>query len=126
MKYPPKCKKEVKELVEYFQGLAKLDFRGNILYMSEDIEGRLEDTKVGAETIINDEYYKADLRIYPLTLKKWKEDTDSLRDTIAHEVSHILTEPLYCLIFQTYRSKGEVERIREQATEKIARLMQKI
>ena len=126
MKYPPKFKKEVKELVEYFQGLAKLDFKGHILYMSEDIEGRLEDSKVSAESIINDDYYSADIRIYPLSLKKWKEEPDSLRNTIAHEISHILTEPLYCLIFQTYRSKCEVERIREQTTEKIARLMQKI
>ena len=126
MKYPTKFKKEVKELLTYFEGIAKLDFRGDILYKSEDIEGRLYDTKTSAETIINDEYYTADILIYPLTLKKWKEDPKSLRETISHEVSHIITEPLYNLIFQTYRSKGEVERIREQTTEKIARLMQKI
>lgn len=124
--YSEKFKKETTELVEEFILKAKLDFQGDVLFMEEERKGDCEAKLSGADITILDDYLKADINIYPVTFEKWKEDSKFLRKTIAHEISHIITEPLYILIFQIYRSKDEVNRALEQTTEKISRLMLQI
>lgn len=121
IKYSLKFRKEVKELVMKYRKIAYLDYDIDILYK----DGNTDDG-VTADIVVLDDYFSADLRVYPLAFEEWKKDSYSLETCISHEIAHLLTEPIYLLIHQTYKSKDEVERAREQNTEKIARIMQRI
>lgn len=118
VKYPTKFKKEAKRLVVKYTGIAKLDYVLDIIYLNDDKDGKL------ADILIQEDYHDAEIRFYPCSLKEWKKNPFDLEQTISHEIAHILTEPIYNLIHQTYKSKEETERAREQTTEKIARIMQ--
>lgn len=129
VKYPSLFKKQVLAAVEHYISLFRLNHTGSVLYMEEDHASGGYSSH--AEADIDERYLKTDYKIYPEMLKIWrgkkspKERWRFVDEVISHEVSHVVTEPLYNLIHQTYRSKGETERTREQLTEIISRVANK-
>lgn len=85
-----------------------------------------DDEETHTTAIINTDisYYKAYLQLKPFFLKKFRTDgKSSAIDGIKHELCHILTEPLYELACTSFKSIKELERAREQLTEKISKLI---
>lgn len=125
VKYHPQFKKQVLGAVEHYTSLFHLNHVGSVFYMDNDEmhDGMNE----WACADIDEKYLKTDYKIFPIFQREWRKKKVSERlkcvhEIIAHEVSHCVTEPLYLLIHQTYRSKNETERTREQLTEVISRV----
>lgn len=69
-------------------------------------------------------YYRAILTLYPFFLKRMRVyGKNDAVGFIKHELCHILTEPLYELAYTSFKSQKETERVREQLTEKISKLI---
>jgi hypothetical protein len=122
----PKLKKLIKDsLKRHAWNLGCTEYMGDILYMSEPHEN----TATLATMTVSRRYLKATLRVFPLLIKEWEERNKSGEDgdahvenTIAHEVAHIITQPLFDIAIATYRNEGEMSDAWESLTERIGRL----
>lgn len=102
-------------------------YEGDILYMNEP-DHRGQDTM--ASMGVDPCYLKAILRIFPSAVQEWEkrekekkgEGDKYMELVVAHEVAHIVTEPLYLKAVSVYKNEGETEDAREALTETIGRL----
>lgn len=120
-------KKFIHDWIDYYEKqLGVYDFSGEIIYMGEDIkEG---DKITNAEIRIDHRYLKADYYIYPYLLNKFKEKygKESIKQILAHEVSHLATHKMYYMASSVYKDEGETIDAWESMTERFGRLLYKI
>lgn len=111
--------KHINKLVEYMN---LQDWDIEVGYM----DGPNPDNKlVGMQNEINIEYLRSTIAVFtPMYDRKEYE----IVQTLAHELAHIITEPLYSLTRANVNPHLEsfVDEQREQATERIARIVMKI
>lgn len=77
-----------------------------------------------AEIIINSCYLDATVTVFPIF---WHKDEELRIHTIAHELSHIVTEPMY-VAARSNASPAEfpwIEGAREEMTERVSRIVLK-
>lgn len=98
-----------------------LDYSYTIEFKQDDKEK--DERQVEAEITVDTRYQSFILEVYPILCTKSKQH---IKKTLIHEISHIYTQPLYDLIFQTYLSEDEVTNAWENTTEKIARVIYKL
>ena len=109
---------KVAKYIKKYTGLMRLQ-DWNIDF--EIIEGSFEDS-TAAKTSINLDYLKAKITVYDGAF-----DDGYIEHVIKHELSHILTEPLYMFCYNLLNSQmvshHQIETERERLTERIARLI---
>ena len=99
---------------------------GDILYMEndDDLGGNSE---LYADITVDTRYKKCVLRVYPAMIREWREQGDKfVEGVVAHEVAHILVQPLLNLATSVYKSEKEVEDAQETLTEMISRISLKV
>jgi len=85
------------------------------------------DTAINAQIKTSPEYLRAYIWFYPTLLKNYRDmGKKYLRDTIRHEVSHILTEEIYTMGLDRFTNENELNDAREKLTERIARLIKDV
>lgn len=119
---PEKIKKLIREACKrHAWNLQVTEYEIDIHYMTDDVE---DDFSITNASITTDRrYLSATLKIYPHLLKRAKkEGLHVIEDVIAHEMSHIVTDHLYCLATSIYKDDGEMKDAWESLTERISRL----
>jgi hypothetical protein len=117
MKIEKSIEKHKPKLVEY---LALQDWEIDIHFMDSD-----SDTQgAGMDITIDISYLRALVRVYPIMGDR---DEKEIVETMAHELSHIITEPMYSMCNANVNPHLQpfVEEMREQETERIARIAMK-
>lgn len=124
---PKKFRALVKDAIKrHAWNIGVSNYVGDILYMKEDKKSE-NDAGIYAEIDVDRRYLGFVLKIYPLTIKRWKEKGDSfLEEVIAHEVGHLATSHLYWLATCVYKDDGETKDAWETLTTIIGRLSEKI
>jgi hypothetical protein len=126
----PKLKKLVLDALKHHAwNLGVSEYQGNIFYMEED-EKREDGCLLHANITVDTRYLKATIRIFPCAIKEWEtrekeskgEGDKFINGIIAHEVSHIITQPMFDLAVATYKNEGELKDAWESLTERISRL----
>lgn len=124
MTFKPAFKKDVREICsklrsEFFVG----EYEMAIQWMNEDNE---EDGKKTLASIpIDTRYLNFRVQIYPILQKYWLEDRHEFLNTLIHEFSHLLTEPLYLLALKSMseREQDYLEEVRERQTQRITNVI---
>lgn len=70
-------------------------------------------------------YQRMEIQYSNDLIKEWKEEKDSAKGILVHEVCHALTDPLYNAGFQRFPSKHQLEDEREKLTDHIANIILK-
>jgi hypothetical protein len=75
----------------------------------------------GASIVIDPTYLEFKIRIRPLILDYWKAGNHSaIGRVLAHEMAHVITQPLYLLARHESRQAQDLEEIRERQTQRVA------
>ena len=124
---PKQFKKAVKDLMrKHCWNMGVSNYLGDILYMESD---RSDNTNsdVHAEMTVDRRYLSATLKVYPIAIRKFKQDgMEYLDHLIAHEVAHIVTQHVMDLLVSCYKDEGETKDAWESLTETIGRMSSKI
>lgn len=129
-KYPEVFKKIIKDAIQDFRQVADIpDYCIDIFWMDDDLEekeGRATFI-TNASILVERRYLKARIKIYPNLIKIHKEHgEDRIREIVAHEIAHLVTQHLYDCAIATYREEGEVSDAWESLTEVVGRLIKQI
>lgn len=82
--------------------------------------------KALAEFQISYPYKSLHIRYSPDVLEMFeKKEFEELKGVLSHELSHALTDPLYCKATNRYVGKQEIEDERERLTDHIANIVLK-
>lgn len=118
---------DIFDILNRIKRLTGIDYDFTIVLEKDDSEEDIHvvgHEKAFAKVEINVYYHSAQLTLFPAAVRIWrKKDFFGLTSSLCHEVSHTLTEPLQDLIYQPHRSKDEIKRENEYATEKIGRII---
>ena len=110
-------------IIKYKKVLKLQDWRIEFIFQNGEVADD-ENYKDVAVIDINISYLTATIEFKPFFIKRIQIDSKKIiKPTIKHELCHILTEPLYELACTSFKSAKELERIREQLTEKISKLI---
>ena len=122
-RYSKDFRAHIAALVQFFQGRMRMsEYTIKIKYSDKpDPDDKKEkDRSYHAEMHILPEYLTAELVIYPDCRRPYKkQDWRELADTIAHEVAHLITWPLYNRIPDKLIT-DDANRENDQATQRIA------
>lgn len=127
--------KKLKELVlaaikQHSWNMGVSHFKITVDWMENEHENYCKECSqrgVVAETGTNLPYLTATISIYPLFERKWEEEGDQYADDIiAHEVAHILTDPLYFEGKNRFANDDTLHDFRESLTEQVGRMSSKI
>jgi phosphoribosyl-dephospho-CoA transferase len=125
MKYTKhlKTKEIINKNIDKLLSLMNLqEWEINILY----IDGASDSgSEIAMDTSTDISYLKADIRVFDVTHKCKRQE---IIEILTHELSHIITEPLYSLSIKNVAPQLHpvVEEQREQQTERIARIVGKL
>lgn len=100
-----------------------------IEYKHEDKEQEDPLNHVCASIVVNRRYLEAVVSIYPYLVKKYvtkKYNEDEVRQVVAHEISHLVTEHFYHVATAPYRDQGEMHDAWETCTTVIGRLIHRL
>lgn len=131
MKKQPSVPVKLKKLVidslrQHCWNMGVSHYVGDILYMENDAD-LSGNSELYADITVDTRYKKCVLRVYPAMIREWKERGDKfVEGVIAHEVAHILVQPLLNLATSVYKSEKEVEDAQETLTEMISRISLKV
>ena len=124
MKKPSKeFKKFVRETLQEYTGIVGYrHYTVDILYMKEDKDR--DGDFVGGEIEINPTYLRCDVSIFPVLERMYNDgEKERVKETLVHEMCHLITEPLYRIAIDYHNNKNihpdTLEEIREQQTERI-------
>ena len=124
---PTKLKKLVVDSFRrhaWYMGVAH--YTADILYMEEN-KSRGDTSHTLAEIDVNRRYLTCTLRIFPITVERWKSLGDYVvEDVIAHETAHIVTQHLRDCAGARYVEQPEVDDAWESLTESISRISLKL
>jgi len=119
-----KLSKYLIELVISFKHYLRLDeWKGEISIVKEK---RADKTDTYMDIHINQDYLDFNITVYPGVVESYKQkDYAQIVEAIVHELSHIITEPLYLMGIEgiTNQQVKTLEMERERATERIARII---
>lgn len=103
-------------------------YEGVIEYMPEDKTSSdlLPGQTTNADILVDLRYYKYTIRIFPNLMRKWQKYGNEAEEDIAHEMAHILTEPLKFCAEAAYKTDSEVRDTNEQLVELISRISVKL
>lgn len=129
IKYPEDFKKFVRKCVQSYTWYLKVQHYTVELFFEKqahkDDEG--ETKKTAASIDVDTRYLKADIKVYPRLLEEWKfKNKREIEQVIAHELSHILTQPLFDLTQTNFKTFSETRDVWESLTERIGRLTHKL
>ena len=116
-------KKATMDIVREVRSLMLLNhWNIDVNFSKEDCE---EKKNADGKIEIQNKYLTADITFYPILYEFYKTDDLQFAKTIIHELSHIITEPLYLEGFKATSKATEeyLETIREQTTEQIASII---
>ena len=119
-----KYKKAVRNVIKEAKSIMLLNIYNIDIYFNKEDNERGE--HIAGTCSINTKYYDVDINFYPIHFDCYKENDDyQFVKTIIHEMSHIITEPLYLEACQAIApiSRDYIETIREQTTEQIANII---
>jgi hypothetical protein len=126
MKLPKAYLNHVNKLVTLFQAkMLLMDYELKIKQTELLTSPRYRDGS-SAEVETDTRYLEARITLSGKFLKKWRnKEWRELAQTVAHELSHIYTDPYYELFWDLIPKKNrkQLEHINEQQTERIARLV---
>lgn len=116
-------KKATMDIIKEVRSLMFLNhWNINVDFSKEDCE---EEKTAAAKIEIQNKYLSADITFYLILYEIYKINDIQFAKTIIHELSHIITEPLYLEGFKATSKATEeyLETIREQTTEQIASII---
>ncbi|KKK72983.1 hypothetical protein LCGC14_2898420 [marine sediment metagenome] len=113
-----KFKQFVKETLEYYlTETHTTEYTYTIKYIKTDEDSRL------ATISIDGTYLNFEIFIYPYLKRTYDKDPREAKETICHEVCHLLTDPLNDIICRLQEGKfitqEEVESVHERQTQRI-------
>ncbi len=117
-------KKEVHSVMKENKAVMLINHWNINIFFHKELSERGDDVVGHCETSIK--YYNADINFYPIHFTCYKEKDDyTFIKTIIHEMSHIITDPLYLEAYLAVPpiSRDYLETIREQTTERIANII---
>ena len=107
-------------LKNYSSVLGLNQWEGTVIFAFKDCADE-PDTR--ADMNVDIRYRRATMRIYPKLYHDWElNGDDEIADVVAHEVCHILTQPLANLASNAWKTKQEFHDEWEALTELISRL----
>lgn len=120
---PQKLKSLVRDAIKrHVWNMGVSLYQGDIIYMAND-EVRTRGGDLMAEMDVDRRYLKATLKIYPVAIKRWKEDGDDfIEHLVAHETAHIVTQHMMDMATSVYKDDGEMKDAWETLTEIIGRM----
>jgi hypothetical protein len=129
----PRFKKLIREAVQtHLHVIGQTDFSYTILYPAEDRHPSDSTDGIGttwADVHISLRYLTVDICAYPSLERRWKEKgitDEEVKEIIAHELAHLITEHMKNLIYATFKDEGEVKDAWEAATTRVGRMLYKL
>ena len=107
-------------LKNYSSVLGLNQWEGTVVFAFKDC---VDEPDTRADMNVDIRYRRATMRIYPKLYRDWILNGDNeITDVVAHEVCHILTQPLANLASNAWKTKQEFHDEWEVLTELISRL----
>lgn len=105
--YPERFRKILRDSIDkYRDDLCSNSIDISVHYMDMDNPDR---PNIAASMDTDHTYLKGTMKIYPCAVRTWEREGDEdLRETIAHEIAHIATQPMVDLIRNPYKTEDEV------------------
>ncbi|MFA5696635.1 MAG: hypothetical protein WC917_04330 [Bacilli bacterium] len=131
---PIELRDMIAEDVEKFKKILKIEnYDSKIFYSTKENEDNMCDYEKGlpiaASAHVDNRYLTVDIRVYPLLVNGWKSkelDKKDVHGIIAHEMSHVVTQPMFKLCYSVYKSEEEMKNAWENLTTIIGRLVETI
>jgi len=120
----PRYQKELRQRLKlWYDRMGLREWRAEIGFCKdEDSDG------AAATCSITEVYLTAHIILFPSVARYWKDRRwDLIDEVLVHELSHLLTEPLYRIALDavTNTSKKFLEDVRERQTQRIAQVVLK-